>query len=68
MKNKSYEKVVAGRKHAVSTVNLERYQLEIIKRKNINLSLLTRDLLNEYLNKTYPALYAELKNEVENEN
>jgi hypothetical protein len=61
-KNK-YLKEPAGRKNAVTTVNLETYQLEIVKRKRLNLSHLTRDLLDEYLKREFPALYEELKNE-----
>jgi len=64
MKNlERYKKTARkGRKTYVSSVNLEFYQHKILKEKSLNLSLLIRDLLEDYFTKFFPERYEELKN------
>lgn len=54
-----------NRKHKVKTININYYHEEIIKRKRINLSSLSRELLDEYFKKHWPELFELLKKEGE---
>lgn len=67
MKTKFLKRNEGPRKHTVKTVNLLPYHEEIIKRKNINFSALTRELLNDYFLKEFPELFEALKNDFETE-
>lgn len=64
---KEYFKNQTIRKHKVTTINLEKFQVEILKRKNLNASLIVRDLLGKFLESEYPELYNDLKSEAEND-
>lgn len=44
--------------HQNSSVRLDPYQLEIIKKNNINLSQLTRILLDNFLKENFPEDFA----------
>lgn len=50
---KNYAKNSRLREQRITTINLEKYQSDIIKSEKLNLSLLVRDLLKEYLEKNY---------------
>lgn len=67
MKTKFLKRNNGPRKHTVKTVNLLPYHEEIIKRKRINFSALTRELLNDYFRKEFPELFEALKQDFENE-
>lgn len=51
---KTYEKNSRLREQRITTINLEKYQSDIIKANRLNLSLLIRDLLKTYLENNYP--------------
>jgi hypothetical protein len=70
MKTKINPGMIRGkshRKHKVTTVNFEAFHLEILKRKKINVSILVRQLLDEFLKENFPALYDEWKNDPDNQ-
>ena len=59
-KNK-YVKNKADRSHRVSSVNLEFYHDVLLKEKNLNLSGLVRDLLDDYFLVNYPLEFQKAK-------
>ena len=61
MKKRKIYKENFGRSHVVKTVNIETYQEEILKRKNLNFSALTRMLLDEFFGREFPELLNELR-------
>lgn len=50
-----------SRKHQVSSLNLEKYQVKTLKKHKINVSELVRDLLDEYIQENLPKDWAEIK-------
>lgn len=49
------------RPHKVTSVNLEFYQVKTAADEKINLSLVIRDLLDEFLSKNFPVSYQKNK-------
>lgn len=60
MKNGKYFK---NRAHKVSSVNIEFYQADFIALKKLNLSAITRDLLEKFLVENYGQKYLTLKHD-----
>ena len=67
MKTKFLKNVLKSRRQKITTINLESYQLEILKTKNVNVSLLARSLIDDFLKKEFPGLYLEIKGLADNE-
>jgi hypothetical protein len=59
--NKYKKTKLENRGHKVTSVNLEVYQSETLKKENINLSLLVRDLLEDFLSKNFGKEYLRQK-------
>ncbi len=65
LKNKkSYVKNKPERKHFVSSVNIDQAQHAMLKDKNLNLSALVRDLLDDYFLVNYPSEFQKIKKEL----
>ena len=58
---KYLKNVRKGHRMKVSSVNLEHYQAAILKAKGLNLSVLLRDFLDQYLEKEFPADFQKAK-------
>jgi hypothetical protein len=64
---KKYVKNKSDRSHIVSSVNIDHGQHLILKEKNLNLSALVRDLLEDYFLVNYPIEYQKIKKGLKNE-
>lgn len=63
MENLKYKKKKSldGRNHKITSLSIEKYQDILIKKEALNLSLLVRDLLDNYLLTNYPKEFRDLK-------